>query len=76
MLRRCPSRGGFWQGVSGAPLVGETDTEAAVREVLEETGFDVAKRIFPLGVSYAYALRSDLADRWEQVYGATPPKSG
>jgi lipoyl(octanoyl) transferase len=70
MLRRCPSRGGFWQGVSGAPLSGETDTEAAVREVGEETGFDVTDSIFALGVSYAYALRPDLADRWEQVYGA------
>src|SRR5262245_64154649 len=69
MLRRCPPRGGFWQGVSGAPLKGETDTEAAVREVLEETGFDVTDSIFPLGVGYAYALRPDQADRWEEVYG-------
>jgi lipoyl(octanoyl) transferase len=69
MLRRCPSRGGFWQGVSGAPLPGETDAEAAAREVLEETGFDVAKALFPLGVSYTYALRAELGARWEQLYG-------
>jgi lipoyl(octanoyl) transferase len=69
MLRRCPSRGGFWQGVSGAPLAGETDAEAAMREVLEETGFDVAGSIFPLGVSYAYALRRELAAHWDQLYG-------
>jgi lipoyl(octanoyl) transferase len=69
MLRRCPARGGFWQGISGAPLAGETDTDAAVRESLEETGFDVADSIFPLGVSYSYALRPELADHWEQLYG-------
>jgi lipoyl(octanoyl) transferase len=69
MLRRCPTRGGFWQGVSGAPLPGETDAEAAIREVLEETGFDVRRSIFPLGVSYSYALQSDLAPRWEWMYG-------
>jgi lipoyl(octanoyl) transferase len=69
MLRRCPARGGFWQGVSGALLPGETDAEAAIREVLEETGFDVAESLFPLDVSYAYALGAELADRWEQVYG-------
>lgn len=69
MLRRCPARGGFWQGVSGAPLPGETDAEAAAREVLEETGLDVRESIFPLGVSYSYSLRPELSERWEQLYG-------
>lgn len=69
MLRRCEFRGGFWQDVSGGPLAGETDTEAAVREVREETGFDVTDSIFPLGVIYAYALRAELRARWEEVYG-------
>jgi 8-oxo-dGTP pyrophosphatase MutT (NUDIX family) len=69
MLRRVRSLGGFWQGVTGAPLRGETDAEAAVREVREETGFDVAGGIFPLGVSYAYALRDELAAHWDQLYG-------
>jgi 8-oxo-dGTP pyrophosphatase MutT (NUDIX family) len=69
MLRRSRARGGFWQGVSGAPLTGETDAGAAVREVFEETGFDIADGIFPLGVRYGYALRPELADHWEQLYG-------
>jgi 8-oxo-dGTP pyrophosphatase MutT (NUDIX family) len=69
MLRRCRARGGFWQGVSGAPLADETDTEGAIREVLEETGFDVTESIFPLGVSYSYALRLELSAHWEQLYG-------
>jgi lipoyl(octanoyl) transferase len=70
MLRRCPARGGFWQGVTGAPLPGETDTDAAIREVLEETAFDVRSSIFPLGVSYSYALRPQFARRWAELYGA------
>jgi 8-oxo-dGTP pyrophosphatase MutT (NUDIX family) len=69
MLRRPPSRGGFWQGVTGAPLVGETDTEAAIREVHEETGYNVGASIIRLGVSYAYTLRPELAERWDARYG-------
>jgi 8-oxo-dGTP pyrophosphatase MutT (NUDIX family) len=72
MLRRTPGRSGgapFWQPVSGAPLPGESDLEAAVREVREETRFDVSEAIFPLGVHYSYALRPELAERWEQLYG-------
>jgi lipoyl(octanoyl) transferase len=69
MLRRPPGRGGFWQSVTGAPLAGESDTEAAIREVQEETGYDVSASIVPLGVSYRYALRPELADRWEARYG-------
>lgn len=69
MLRRCPGRGGFWQGVSGAPLASETEPEAAVREVAEETGFDIGDSIFPLGVGYTYALHPELTDHWHQLYG-------
>lgn len=57
MLRRAPDRGDFWHWVSGAPLPRESDREAAIREVLEETGLDVAATIFPLGYRYAYPLR-------------------
>ena len=56
MLRRVVGRGGFWQAVSGAPLPGETDREAAVREVREETGFDVSSSLFSPGVAYRYRL--------------------
>jgi lipoyl(octanoyl) transferase len=66
MLRRIPSRGGFWQGVTGAPLPGETDPQAAVREVREETGFDVTAELIDLDVRYSYALRREMGD---QVYG-------
>jgi 8-oxo-dGTP pyrophosphatase MutT (NUDIX family) len=70
MLRRLPARGGFWQTVTGAPLAGETDADAAIREVHEETGYDIRAGLIPLGVSYSYALRPELADRWRARYGA------
>jgi 8-oxo-dGTP pyrophosphatase MutT (NUDIX family) len=69
MLRRPPGRGGFWQSVTGAPLAGETDIEAAIREVHEETGYEVSASIIRLGVSYSYSLRPELADRWDAIYG-------
>jgi lipoyl(octanoyl) transferase len=69
MLRRLPHRGGFWQSVTGAPLPGETDREAAVREVREETGFGVSVTMRALGVTYSYALSPKLGHRWEDIYG-------
>jgi 8-oxo-dGTP pyrophosphatase MutT (NUDIX family) len=68
LLRRVPERGGFWQGVTGAPLHGETDVEAAVREVREETGFDVVASIVPLGVLYSYRRQAGLRSHEESVY--------
>jgi dATP pyrophosphohydrolase len=38
LLRRVAAQGGFWQSVTGSLEVGETHTQAAVREVFEETG--------------------------------------
>lgn len=70
MLRRTHERGGFWQGVTGAPLPGETDLDAAVREVGEETGYDVRDALRPLGITYSYRLRPELADRWMEIYGS------
>lgn len=69
MLRRTPERGGFWQCVTGAPVHGETTFDAAVREVREETGFDVCETLLSLGVGYAYRLAPDRADHWERIYG-------
>jgi diaminopimelate epimerase len=60
LLRRIERLGGFWQGVTGAPDWGESDEDAAAREVREETGLDVSVR--PLG--YRYELRKDEAEEW------------
>ena len=76
MLRRASGRGGFWQGVTGAPLPGESDAAAAAREVYEETGFDVRGSLLALGPRYAYALDPALADRWAALYGAGVSRIG
>ena len=39
MLKRIISRGGVWQGVTGAPEGDETIAEGAKRELFEETGY-------------------------------------
>ena len=69
MLQRTPERGGFWHWVSGAPEGGERDLEAAVREVREEVGLDVAARISALGYRYQYRLNPRRAARWLELYG-------
>jgi 8-oxo-dGTP pyrophosphatase MutT (NUDIX family) len=69
MLRRIRERGGFWQGVSGAPLAGESDAEAAIREVREETGYEVGESLVALGVEYSYRLDPARLQRWAALYG-------
>ncbi|MBD0338360.1 MAG: NUDIX pyrophosphatase [Thermoleophilia bacterium] len=54
LLRR--TLDGLWQGVTGAPEPGESDLEGAVREVREETGFDVGGTIEPLGFAYSFPV--------------------
>ena len=52
LLKRVEERGGFWQGVTGAPEKKEKIIEAAKRELLEETGF-VAEIIFKIDYTYS-----------------------
>ena len=40
VLLRAPGDGGYWHLVSGAVEPGETDAEAAARELREETGLE------------------------------------
>lgn len=64
LLRRIPSRGGFWQGVTGGAEWGEPLLDAAERELLEETGLS------PLEldqIDFSYALPLDEEDR--RLYG-------
>jgi lipoyl(octanoyl) transferase len=53
LLRRSPERGGFWQPVTGHLEPGESPSEAAARELREETGFIVPVR--PLDYRHAFA---------------------
>lgn len=49
IFRRPPQRGSIWAPVSGKVEVVDADYLSALRrELIEETGFDQVKRIFPL----------------------------
>jgi dATP pyrophosphohydrolase len=63
LLKRVKDRGGFWQGVTGAPEGDETLYEAAKRELHEETGFSSVKLI-KTDISYKIPME----DRWKNIY--------
>ena len=42
VVHRTPAGGSYWHGIAGGVEEGETDAEAAARELLEETGLDAA----------------------------------
>jgi 8-oxo-dGTP pyrophosphatase MutT (NUDIX family) len=66
ILHRSAAQGGYWHVVAGGVEVGETVTEAAQRELEEETGL----RAEPAGgvevVEYVYSLTEEPADRRSQ----------
>jgi len=63
MLRRVENRGGFWQGVTGAPENDETLSEAAKRELCEETNYKPSNLI-KTDISYIIPME----DRWVDIY--------
>ncbi len=63
MLKRVNNRGGFWQGVTGAPENSETLSEAAKRELYEETGYSPLNLI-KTDISYIIPME----DRWKDIY--------
>jgi len=63
MLKRVKNRGGFWQGVTGAPENDETLSEAAKRELYEETGYS-SVNLIKTDISYIIPME----DRWKNIY--------
>jgi len=63
MLKRVKNRGGFWQGVTGAPENVETLSEGAKRELYEETGYNPLNLI-KTDISYIIPME----DRWKDIY--------
>ena len=64
LLKRSPDAGGFWQGVTGAPYPTESLSEAAAREVLEETAITCPHAPCPIGVRYKFPVSPE----WKKSY--------
>ena len=66
LLLRAPSRGGYWQSVSGKVRRKERAETAAVRETVEETGLRV-KRV--LDIDFVQAYYADRRVHLEPSFG-------
>lgn len=54
MLKRIPEKAGYWQPVCGGVEKGESDFEAAKRELFEETGVKFNKELLELPFEFNY----------------------
>ena len=63
ILHRSPVQGGYWHVVAGGVEPGETATEAAARELLEETGLAAEPVAGVEVVEYVYSLTEEPAER-------------
>jgi len=63
MLHRTPERGGFWQGVTDGAEWGEQLSQAAKRELFEET-YLFPIQLLQVDCSYAYPVQ----DSWQPQY--------
>jgi 8-oxo-dGTP pyrophosphatase MutT (NUDIX family) len=71
LTHRCPELGGYWHTVAGGIEDMETDDEAALRELSEETGFDGTGKLDPRRHFYSYSLSEEPPAR-KDIY---PPGS-
>ena len=65
LLKRVAGFGGYWQSVTGSLEEGETHAEAAVREVLEETGIVAAADEL---IDLALVNTFEIAPQWRVKY--------
>lgn len=65
LLRRVSSHGGFWQSVTGSLEGEETHQQAAIRELREETGFQLTPDEL---VDLDLTNRFEIAPEWRSKY--------
>jgi 8-oxo-dGTP pyrophosphatase MutT (NUDIX family) len=68
MLKRNAKKGGFWQPITGNVEIGETFKQAAIRELLEETGINKYISLFDTG--YSFEFFDDNRQQLEKVFAA------
>ena len=66
VVHRSPAQGGYWHVVAGGVEPGETVTEAAERELREETGLLAKAGPGVEVIEYVYPLTEEPADRRNQ----------
>jgi dATP pyrophosphohydrolase len=83
LLHRRPERFAIWQGVTGGVEEGETVRETALREVREETGFELSPHeLTPFGEPHSFhpgeffrSLHPGQSDITEHLFHAEVPRS-
>ncbi len=82
MLMERADKPGFWQSVTGSLEVGETPTQAAIREVFEETGLDALQydfqdwhmsNVYEIYPHWRYRYAPDVTQNTEHVFGLLLP---
>ena len=63
VVRRSAERGGYWHSIAGGVEPGETELDAALRELREETGLDARSAVVPVGHRLMYSLDEDPPER-------------
>jgi dATP pyrophosphohydrolase len=63
VVHRAAYLGSYWHSIAGGVEPGETELEAAVRELREETGIDARDDLVAIGHRFTYSLDEDPPER-------------